>query len=209
MRLTLASTSPSRLRLLRMAGVEPVVVAPEVDEVAVAEAAGGRADPRDLVELLAVAKAEAVAASAGPEAGLVLGCDSVFELDGVVYGKPHHAVVAASRWRAMRGRTGVLHTGHCLIEAATGDRGVSVVSAEVAFADISDAEIDWYVGSGEPLQVAGAFTLEGLAAPFIRSVSGDPHTVVGLSLAALRELALGLRVAWPEIASPGGSDARL
>ncbi len=199
MRLTLASTSPSRLGLLRMAGVEPVVVPPEVDEVAIAEAAGGREDPRELVELLAVAKAEAVAAAAGPEAGLVLGCDSVFELDGVVYGKPHHAVVAAARWRAMRGRTGVLHTGHCLIQAATGDRGTAVVSTSVDFADVSDEEIDWYVATGEPLPVAGAFTLEGLAAPFIRRVEGDPHSVVGLSLAALRELALGLGVAWPAL----------
>jgi septum formation protein len=209
MRLTLASTSPSRLQLLRMAGVEPVVVAPEVDEVAVADAAGAHHDAKALVELLAVAKAEAVWTQTGPEAGLVLGCDSAFEFEGVVYGKPHHAVVAASRWRAMRGRTGVLHTGHCLIESSTGDRGLAVVSAEVAFADVSDAEIDWYVASGEPLQVAGAFTLEGLAAPFIRSVTGDPHAVVGLSLAALRELALGLGVAWPDLALRGHSDTRL
>ncbi|MBO9578204.1 MAG: septum formation inhibitor Maf [Microbacteriaceae bacterium] len=201
MRLTLASTSPSRLGLLRMAGVEPVVVAPEVDEVAVAAAAGEAHEPRALVELLAVAKAEAVAARSGPEAGLVLGCDSVFEFDGVVYGKPHHAAVARERWRTMRGRTGVLHTGHCLIEAATGDRGTAVVSTEVGFAEVSDAEIDWYVATGEPLPVAGAFTLEGLAAPFITRIDGDPHSVVGLSLAALRELALGLGTAWPGLVS--------
>ncbi len=221
-RLTLASTSPSRLQLLRMAGIEPVVVAPEVDEEAVAAEAGAQHDPRVLVELLAVAKAEAVAFGPGLDtllprhrgsssaegayrdldpriAGLVLGCDSVFELDGVVYGKPHHPAVATDRWRRMRGRTGVLHTGHCLIEAATGDRGVAVVSTEVEFADVSDAEIDWYVATGEPLPVAGAFTLEGLAAPFITRVNGDPHSVVGLSLAALRELALGLGVDWPDL----------
>ena len=207
MRLTLASTSPSRLGLLRMAGIEPVVVAPEVDEEAVAGAAGVEGDPRTLVELLAVAKAEAVAAAAaaaaasaiGPEAGLILGCDSVFELDGSVYGKPHHAVVATVRWRQMRGRTGVLHTGHCLINAATGERGTAVVSTEVEFADVSDAEIDWYVATGEPLPVAGAFTLEGLAAPFITRIDGDPHSVVGLSLAALRTLASGLGTSWPAL----------
>lgn len=198
MRLTLASTSPSRLALLRMAGVEPVVVPSDVDEVAVA-AAGGVDRPRALVELLAVAKAEAVAGTAGREAGLVLGCDSVFELDGGVYGKPHHAVVATARWQQMRGRVGILHTGHCLIDAATGGRAVAVVSTAVEFADVSDDEIDWYVGTGEPLPVAGAFTLEGLAAPFIRRIDGDPHAVVGLSLASLRELALGLGVAWPEL----------
>lgn len=195
MRLTLASTSPSRLGLLRMAGIEPLVVAPEVDEVA---AAAGIDDPRALVEVLAVAKAEAVRrmASAG---GLILGCDSVFELDGAVYGKPHHAVVATARWRQMRGRTGVLHTGHCLADAATGARAIAVVSTGVEFADVSDEEIDWYVATGEPLPVAGAFTLEGLAAPFITRIEGDPHSVVGLSLAALRTLALRLGTPWPTL----------
>lgn len=200
MRLTLASTSPSRLGLLRMAGVEPAVVAPDVDENAVAAAAGVGRDARALVGLLAAAKAEAVhATSPGAEAGLILGCDSVFELDGVIYGKPHHPPVAAARWRAMRGRTGVLHTGHCLIDAATGSRGTAIVSTEVEFADVSDEEIDWYVASGEPLQVAGAFTLEGLAAPFVTRIDGDPHAVVGLSLAALRTLALDLGTAWPSL----------
>jgi len=198
-RLTLASNSPSRLGLLRMAGVEPAVVAPEVDEEAVGAAAAATHDPRALVEVLAVAKAEAVAATAGPEAGLVLGCDSVFEQGGVVYGKPHHAAIARERWRAMRGRAGVLHTGHCLIQATTGDRGVAVVSTTVEFADVTDAEIDWYVGTGEPLPVAGAFTLEGLAAPFITRIEGDPHSVVGLSLAVLRDLALGLGTPWPDL----------
>lgn len=200
MRLTLASTSPSRLGLLRMAGVEPVVVAPEVDEEAVAAAAGVDGDPRTLVELLASAKADAVYRSlSGLDAGLILGCDSVFELDGSVYGKPHHAVVATARWRQMRGRIGVLHTGHCLIDAATGARAAAVVSTEVELADVSDEEIDWYVATGEPLPVAGAFTLEGLAAPFITRIDGDPHSVVGLSLASLRTLALTLGTSWPSL----------
>jgi len=205
MRLTLASTSPSRLGLLRMAGIEPVVVAPEVDEEAVATAAGVSGDARALVELLASAKADAVHRSPTGQAsapGLILGCDSVFEQDGTIYGKPHHAVVATARWRQMRGRTGVLHTGHCLIDAATGARGIAVVSTEVEFADVSDAEIDWYVATGEPLPVAGAFTLEGLAAPFITRIDGDPHSVVGLSLAALRSLALALGVSWRALVDP-------
>lgn len=202
MRLTLASTSPSRLGLLRMAGIEPVVVAPEVDENAVG---AGVTDPRALVELLATAKAQAVYAFAQADgetetkAGLILGCDSVFELDGIVYGKPHHAAVATARWREMRERVGVLHTGHCLIDVASGQYAAAVVSTEVEFADVSDAEIDWYVATGEPLPVAGAFTLEGLAAPFITRIDGDPHAVVGLSLAALRSLALSLGTPWPSL----------
>jgi len=211
MRLTLASTSPSRLGLLRMAGIEPVVVAPEVDEEAVAAAAGVDGDPRALVELLASAKADAVhrALGAGSEstgsaidAGLILGCDSVFEQGGTIYGKPHHAVVATARWRQMRGGVGVLHTGHCLIDAVSGERRTSVVSTEVEFADVSDEEIDWYVATGEPLPVAGAFTLEGLAAPFVTRIDGDPHSVVGLSLASLRTLALSLGTPWPALISP-------
>jgi len=198
LRLVLASTSPSRLALLRMAGVEPAVVAPGVDEEAVAAAAGPLA-PGAYVQLLATAKADAVAART-EDGALVLGCDSAFELDGVVYGKPHRPEVAAARWRGMRGRTGVLHTGHCLVDTAAGERRGAVVSTAVTFADVSDAEIDWYVATGEPLPVAGAFTLEGLAAPFVTRVEGDPHSVVGLSLAALRSLALELGHAWPEVA---------
>jgi len=223
MRLILASTSPSRLALLRMAGIEPVVIAPEVDEDAVAAAAGVEGDPRRLVELLASAKADAVHRSlAGPQdaadpsaagrsaattpaeadgRGLILGCDSVFELDGLVYGKPHRADVATERWRRMRGRTGVLHTGHCLIDAGSAQRDAMVVSTAVEFADVTDDEIDWYVSTGEPLPVAGAFTLEGLAAPFVTRIEGDPHSVVGLSLAALRSLARCLGIPWPALAS--------
>ncbi len=202
MRLVLASTSPSRLGLLRMAGVEPEVVPSHVDEEALV-AEHGPAGPAAHVQLLATAKAEAVARSVrdGSGTALILGCDSAFELDGVVYGKPHHAVVAAARWRQMRGRTGILHTGHCLIAGSTGDRAEAVVSTSVTFAEVTDAEIDWYVGTGEPLAVAGAFTLEGLAAPFITAIDGDPHAVVGLSLAVLRELAAGFGVPWTGLVS--------
>lgn len=212
MRLVLASASPSRLRLLRMAGIEPFVHVSDVDEEALA-AQAGPVTPDEYVQLLATAKARAVVATMadGRNAGadsvayssLVLGCDSAFELDGVIFGKPHLPEVAAARWRAMRGRTGVLHTGHTLIDAGTGEERHAVQSTELDFADVSDAEIAWYVASGEPLPVAGAFTLDGLASAFITRIAGDPHGVVGLSIAMLRELARGLGVEWTALAGDG------
>lgn len=207
-RLYLASTSPARLATLRSAGIEPVVVPSNVDEyaaLAAEVAAHGTLTPEETVLLLARVKAEAVAA--GISDGFVLGGDSVFELDGTVYGKPHTASVAKERWRIQQGRTGVLHSGHWLIDhrahqphGATG----AVSSAKVTFADdISDAEIDAYIATGEPLHVAGAFTIDSLGAPFITSVDGDPHTVVGLSLSTLRSLLRGFGVEWHEITQWG------
>lgn len=207
MRLVLASQSPSRLRLLRLAGVEPEVVVSAVDEDAVA-AAAGPLGPADYVQLLATAKARAVADRLGgsdidDEPGaLVLGCDSAFELGGEVYGKPHDPEIARARWVGMRGRVGWLHTGHTLIDLATGEARHAVASTELDFADVSDAEINWYVASGEPLEVAGAFTLDGLAAPFIRRIVGDPHAVVGLSLAELRRLVHELGHDWTDLVAP-------
>ncbi|MEO6941777.1 MAG: Maf family protein [Terrimesophilobacter sp.] len=215
MQLYLASTSPARLATLRTAGVEPVVVPSKVDEDA-AVAAAGELTPEETVLLLARLKAEAVAA-AGPDGfildGFILGGDSVFELDGVVYGKPHTASVARERWLLQRGRTGILHSGHWLIDhrggQAAGAAG-AVSSARVTFAsDITDAELDAYIATGEPLQVAGAFTIDSLGAPFITAVDGDPHTVVGLSLSTLRVLLRGFGVEWHELAcwstAPSGS----
>jgi len=210
-RLVLASASPSRLRLLRLAGIEPEVRVSDVDEDAVA-AAAGPSTPAEYVQLLATAKARAVAGAlraaadgrnARLAATLVLGCDSAFELDGVVYGKPHEPEVAAARWRAMRGRTGVLHTGHSLIDLGSGREVEAVQSTSLDFAALSDAEIDWYVASGEPLPVAGAFTLDGLASAFITRIDGDPHSVVGVSIAALRELGRQLGHEWTEIVAAG------
>lgn len=202
MRLYLASTSPARLATLRAAGVEPIVLASEVDEDAAVAAAAGRTTA-DLVQLLARLKAEAVANRAGCQSidGFILGADSAFELDGVGYGKPLTAAIARERWLLQRGRTGRLHTGHWLIDHRTGvahgSRG-AVSTAAVVFADnITDEEIDAYVATGEPLQVAGAFTIDSLGAPFITSIVGDPHTVVGLSLATLRRLFLEFGVSWP------------
>jgi septum formation protein len=210
MRLYLASTSPARLALLRSAGIEPVTVDPAVDEDAVAAAAaavqGAPLTPHHVVELLARAKAEAVSrAGDGPEPldGLILGGDSVFVIDGVIYGKPHTAEKARDRWHRQRGRTGQLYSGHWLIEQLAGVPGRSVGAvavADVTFADdIDDAELDAYIATGEPLFVAGAFTIDSLGAPFITRISGDPSTVVGLSLPTLRRLVSGLGYAWPSL----------
>ena len=182
MRFVLASASPARLATLRAAGVEPEVVVSGVDESVVVAA-----DTSSLVAALADLKARAVADGVdGP--ALVLGCDSMLDLDGEALGKPGSAKVAVQRWQAMRGRVGTLWTGHCLIDT---ERGTSVVSSEatdVAFADISDAEIAAYTGTGEPSAVAGAFTLDGLGGWFVERVDGDPHNVVGVSLPTLRSM---------------------
>lgn len=198
-RLYLASTSPARLATLRAAGVDPVVSPSNVDEDAAIEAAGSLT-PQGTVLLLARLKAEAVAGASAD--GFILGGDSVFELDGTVYGKPHTAAVARERWMLQRGRTGILHSGHWLIDHRGGVARAAagaVSSARVTFAsDITDGEVDAYIATGEPLQVAGAFTIDSLGAPFITSVEGDPHAVVGLSLSTLRGLLRGFGVEWHE-----------
>ena len=200
MRLYLASTSPARLATLRAVGVEPVLLASDVDEDA-AVAAAGPLTPVEMVQLLARLKAEAVVGrlvDGEPIDGFILGGDSAFELDGIVYGKPHLPEVARERWLLQRGREGELHSGHWLIDhrggtvnGATGGVSTSVVR----FAgDISDDEIDAYIATGEPLKVAGAFTIDSLGAPFIDEVRGDAHAVVGLSVALLRSLLLSFGV---------------
>ncbi|MCS0499504.1 Maf family protein [Protaetiibacter mangrovi] len=205
MRLYLASTSPARLATLRAVGIDPVPVPSHVDEDAVAAAAGPQ-DPDAFVTLLARAKAEAVAerlVDDGGLDGLVLGGDSAFVLDGVIYGKPHLPEVARERWRAQRGRSGVLHSGHWLIDARGGLLGRAVggaTSAVVSFAaDITDDEIDAYIATGEPLEVAGAFTVDSKGAGFVERVDGDPHTVVGLGVPYLRTLVRSLGVEWTEL----------
>ncbi|MCU1478513.1 MAG: septum formation inhibitor Maf [Subtercola sp.] len=205
MRLYLASTSPARLALLRQISIEPTIVPSFVDEdaaVVAAEAANGPLSAPELVCLLARLKAEAVLeALPGGERidGFILGGDSAFEFDGAIYGKPHLPDVARERWQRYRGRSGVLHSGHWMIDHRIADSPFpavgAVTSARVEFAaDISDAEIDSYVASGEPLEVAGAFTIDGLAAPFISSITGAPSTVIGMSLPTLRDLAVRLGV---------------
>ena len=206
MRLYLASTSPARLATLRAAGVDPVLLASGVDEEAVAAAAPGPLGGPALVELLARAKAEAVAntlVNDEPIDGFILGGDSAFELDGELFGKPHEPEIARQRWQAQRGRTGVLHSGHWLIDHRGGEvRGATgaVSSASVTFAsNISDAEIDAYVVTGEPLKVAGAFTIDSLGAAFITSIEGDPHAVVGLSVSLLRQLLREFDAEWTDL----------
>ena len=202
MRLYLASTSPARLATLRAVGVEPILLASNVDEDA-AVAAAGPLTAAEMVLLLARLKAEAVVGrtvDGQPIDGFILGGDSAFELDGVVYGKPHEPEVARERWLLQRGREGELHSGHWLIDHRGGVAGGAtggVSTSSVRFAsDISDEEIDAYVATGEPLKVAGAFTIDSLGAPFISEVRGDPHAVVGLSVALLRELLLEFGVRW-------------
>lgn len=195
--LILASASPARTKLLTDAGIAHSVRVSDADEDALT-AAAGPLSPADTALLLARAKAEAVAATTSDASTgtLVIGCDSVFELDGTAYGKPWEPEVASERWALMRGRSGVLHTGHWLISldtTGTHDAGSpvgygAVTSARVTFEDVTDAEIEAYVATGEPLQVAGAFTIDGIAGAFISSVEGDPHTVVGLSISTLRRL---------------------
>jgi septum formation protein len=180
MRFVLASASPARLRTLRDAGVEPEVIVSAVDESKLH--AGTTAQ---LTELLAEAKARDVAGRvAGP--ALVLGCDSLLELDGAALGKPDSADAARERWRAMRGRTGTLWTGHCLIDSAADRTVARAVGTAVRFADLTDAEIVAYCATGEPEHVAGAFTIDGLGGWFVEHIDGDHHNVVGLSLPTLR-----------------------
>lgn len=211
MRVCLASTSPARLMLLRQAGIEPVLRSPAVDEDQVASdaatARGGTLAPDELVLLLARAKAADVAgrlAASDPHFdGLVIGGDSMFALAGQVYGKPYTPEEATRRWREMRGQTGILHSGHSVFRLTPGAaprEATAVAEAAVSFAaDVSDAEIAAYVASGEPLHVAGAFTVDSLGGAFIERVDGDPSTVVGMSLSVLRRLAAELDVRWSDL----------
>ncbi|MDH6121964.1 nucleoside triphosphate pyrophosphatase [Kitasatospora sp. GAS204B] len=188
--LVLASASPARLGLLRQAGLDPRVIVSGVDEDALSAAT-----PAELALVLAEAKAAAVAADL-TEGELVIGCDSVLELDGQALGKPADAADALARWRSMRGRSGVLRTGHCVIDSANGRQVSATASTTVHFAEPDDAELEAYVASGEPLHVAGAFTLDGRSAPFVRGIEGDHGNVIGLSLPLLRTLLadLGVRI---------------
>jgi septum formation protein len=230
-RLILASQSPARTKLLSHAGIRHEVLVSDVDEDAV-QARYGVTDPHDTALLLARAKAEAVASLPEADGALVIGCDSVFEFDGEAHGKPYTADVARERMLRMSGSMGVLHTGHWLVDCrdtdgdtndtddtdgeGTDDGGVtargtgatlgSVSSAEVHFMEMSAEEIETYIATGEPLQCAGSFTIDGYGGAFIRKVDGDPHTVVGLSISTLRALLGQANVAITELWTGGAVD---
>jgi septum formation protein len=191
MRVILASQSPARLATLRSAGIEPDVVVSGVDEDQIRST-----DAANLAAALAQLKCRAVAGQVEADA-LVIGCDSVLAFEGEIFGKPAGPAEATARWRRMRGRSGVLHTGHCV---RRGDAEfLEAASTIVHFADVTDAEIDAYVATGEPLHVAGAFTLDGLGGAFVTGIEGDPHNVIGLSLPLLRVLVGDLGIAWTDL----------
>lgn len=204
-RLVLASTSPARLTLLRAGGIEPETMAPMVDEdevTAVAKAAGQIRTTEEMVLLLARAKAEAVLSRPETAGAVVIGCDSSLEFNGESLGKPHRPEVAAARWKAMRGNSGLLYSGHWVIDNRDPQNPRAVgraSSSKVYFADLTDEEIDAYVATGEPLKVAGAFTIDGIGGAFLTKIEGDAHTVIGLSLPTLRELVNELGIAYPSL----------
>ncbi|MGW2214224.1 Maf family protein [Nonomuraea sp. NPDC001684] len=179
--IVLASASPTRLTVLRNAGLDPKVIVSGVDEDAFSAHS-----PAALSLVLAKAKAQAVAS--GLEEGLVIGCDSILELDGRPYGKPGTPEEAVERWRIMRGRTGRLVTGHCVIDVPTGRQAAQVATTVVRFGQPSEEEIAAYVATGEPLGLAGGFSIEGRGGWFVEGIEGDHGNVLGVSLPLLREL---------------------
>lgn len=179
--IVLASASAARLALLRSAGLDPKVIVSGVDEDAYSAHS-----PAALALVLAKAKAEAVAQ--GLNEGMVIGCDSILEFDGRPYGKPATREEALARWRMMRGRTGRLVTGHCVIDAATGKQAAETATTVVRFGLPTEEEMAAYVDSGEPLNLAGAFSIEGRGGWFIEGIDGDHGNVLGISLPLLREL---------------------
>lgn len=181
----LASTSPARKKLLSDAGINFETIAPGVDEDAMVELLKPQS-ASELTGMLAKAKAEAV--SSKFENSLVLGCDSALEFEGEILGKPLVSEVAIARWLKMRGKSGVLHSGHHLIDTSNSKGTTLVTQTKVHFANLSDSQIEKYVLTGEPLNVAGAFTIDGLGGAFVERIEGDYHTVVGLSLVGLRQM---------------------
>ncbi|MER6008120.1 Maf family protein [Nonomuraea angiospora] len=179
--IVLASASPARLALLRSAGLDPKVIVSGVDEDSFSAHT-----PAALSLVLAKAKAEAVANEL--DEGLVIGCDSILELDGRPYGKPATPEEAAERWRLMRGRTGRLVTGHCVIDVAAGKQAAQVATTVVRFGRPSDEEIAAYIATGEPLSVAGAFSIDGRGGWFVEGIEGDHGNVIGISLPLLHDL---------------------
>jgi len=191
----LASSSTSRLRLLESAGIKPKVIISGVDEEAQELLS---LSPAELVIALAILKAHTIKDKA-PADSLIIGCDSTFEFDGKSLGKPESRENAINRCKELSGKSGYLHTGHCLIDLRQGIELSERSTSKVQFAQMSDKEIIDYVDSGEPLHVAGGFTLDGLSAPFITNIEGDPSGIIGLSLPLLRKMIISLGYNWPEL----------
>lgn len=200
-KIILASASTARLALLRQAGMAPEVVVSGIDEAKVSAASVG-----ELVRVLARSKARAVAR--GFDDALVIGCDSLLEVDGRAFGKPASAAEAGEWWRRRSGRAGTLHTGHCVIDTATGREAGEVAGTLVRFGSPTDAEIEAYVRTGEPLRAAGAFTIYGRGAWFVESIEGDAGNVLGISLPVIRALLADLGVSAVDL-WPGGGRPRL
>jgi len=196
-KIVLASASPSRLRLLTSAGIKPTVVVSGVDEEDVAYS---QLTPRELVTALAIVKAHTVRTFIDYPA-LIIGCDSTFEFEGESLGKPGSAVNAIARAKRLRGNSGLLHTGHCIIDTEKEIEISDVASTRVHFANMTDEEIEGYVATGEPLHVAGGFTLDGISAPFITKIEGETSNVIGLSLPLLRNAVNQLGYKWFELLS--------
>lgn len=192
--IVLASASPSRQRLLKSVGIKPIVEVSGVDEE---DPAYSQLSPRELVVALAIVKAHTVKDKIDYPA-LIIGCDSTFEFEGESLGKPGTAENAIARAKRLSGKSGVLHTGHCFIDTDKGIEISDVVSTRVHFVNMSQAEIEGYVATGEPLNVAGGFTLDGLSAPFIAGIEGEVSNVIGLSLPLLRKAINSLGYQWFE-----------
>ena len=193
--IVLASQSTSRRRLLEGAGINPTIIVSNVDE----ETEFFNAmSPSDMVIALAVTKAHTVREQIDYPA-LIIGCDSTFDVDGVSFGKPGTPEIARQRAKKISGRSGLLHTGHCIIDTAQGREIADRVTTKVTFSELTDQEIDDYIASGEPLQVAGGFTLDGFGSPFIPVIEGDYTNVVGLSMPFLRSAMSQLGYSWPEV----------
>jgi septum formation protein len=194
-RIVLASQSTSRRRLLEDAGLKPTIVVSHVDE----ETEFFNAmNPKDMVIALAIAKAHTVREMVDYPA-IIIGCDSTFDVDGASFGKPGTADVARERAKKISGRSGILHTGHCIIDTEKGIEIADRVSTKVTFSEMSDLEIEDYIASGEPLHVAGGFTLDGFGSPFIPVIEGDYTNVVGISMPFLRSAMAQLGYSWPQV----------
>jgi septum formation protein len=193
-RVVLGSASPGRLTVLRQAGIDPLVVVSGVDEDAVIATLGSNTSPGDVVRVLAQAKADQVVADLDAAVAadcVVIGCDSMLYIDGRLIGKPASADTARSQWQSMGGRSGQLYTGHCLLRLLDGNvsqRASESSSTTVHFTKPTAADLDAYIGSGEPMAVAGGFTLDGLGGWFVDRIEGDPSNVIGLSLPLTRAL---------------------